>query len=349
MENSMFSYEMKGELDPITQKQREKKASEKPSSPRSRPSSPLSEVEAFRKMQKGCQENVWDKDPINMKYHDLCKISETEIDIKENRKIKCLIHEIEEKINEKSSCLIYVHGGGGIGFDAKGYSFVCNRIAVDNQTKVFNVDYTCAPEANVSEIAEEIYCVINRIYYNHEKYNIDPERIVLSGDSAGGGLAVSACVKLVQKNCQHFIKLSIPIQPSVGDTVIRKPIDSLSNVFEKEYIGKKKLFVRSLMQISDQDPDYETKMNNLVGNTYIFPMYIKDDVAEKFPKTVLFTSEFDYNKQDTDILANTLQKNSALLEYCCHPQGTHGFQIMMSNPLAEMFWKDFNMVFKKFV
>ena len=347
-ENSMFQYEMKGELDPKVVKSRKEAEIKRENSPPEE-KSPVFQIEQFRSFQKNFVENTQDKDPINISYVKQSTVSEDMIEFNSEKQVKFYIHESCKKSNEKTSCVVYVHGGGGIGFSAQDYKSACSRIAVDNHTKVFNIDYTVAPEANISEIVDQVCCLVEHVHMNHQKYEIDPDRIVVTGDSAGGSLCVSSCMKLAEQGKKSLVKLCLPLQASVGDVVQRNPKEKLVNVLEKEYVGKKQLFVRSLAQIDEKDPDYQQKMDNLVGNAQLFPIYIKDDLAKEMPKTIIFTSEFDYNKRDCENFARTLQRNGSLQEFCCHAQGTHGYYLAMSNPISEMFWSDIKKVFTKFV
>jgi epsilon-lactone hydrolase len=86
-----------------------------------------------------------------------------------------------------SVSLIYLHGGGFMVGSAFGYRHLAGALAMAAHTSVLVPDFRLAPEhpfpAALDDVAAAYRWLLERI---------DPDRIVLAGDSAGGGLAVSS-------------------------------------------------------------------------------------------------------------------------------------------------------------
>ena len=57
------------------------------------------------------------------------------------------------------------------------------------------VDYTLAPDATLDEIVDECAVAIAYIFENAVQLGVDPERIMISGSSAGAHLAAMVCCK----------------------------------------------------------------------------------------------------------------------------------------------------------
>ena len=58
------------------------------------------------------------------------------------------------------------------------------------------LDYTLAPQASIDEIVAEVVAALRHLRAEAETLGADPERIVLSGSSAGAHLAAMACIEL---------------------------------------------------------------------------------------------------------------------------------------------------------
>ncbi len=114
---------------------------------------------------------------------------------------------IPENQNEKMPLIINIHGGAFISGDADSLDTQSKRISNDNNAVVFTIDYTLVEPYRMilfpqSRINYEINEVIDSVKYfrkNAAEYNIDPDRVVIMGYSAGGHLALAATNKLAEQ------------------------------------------------------------------------------------------------------------------------------------------------------
>ena len=88
--------------------------------------------------------------------------------------------------------LVYTHGGCYATLSARSSLRGSVPIATVTRTRVISVDYTLAPFAKWDEITDQVVSVVEALLANG--YHM--ENIVLYGDSAGGGLAAGAVLKL---------------------------------------------------------------------------------------------------------------------------------------------------------
>lgn len=94
-----------------------------------------------------------------------------------------------EKCAPGCPCLYFMHGGGFIGGGMTPYDEGWKLFVEKFQMVVISVDYRLMPENPYPIPHEDCYRVLQWIHENAEKLAIDPARVFVTGDSAGGNLA----------------------------------------------------------------------------------------------------------------------------------------------------------------
>lgn len=93
------------------------------------------------------------------------------------------------------SALLWIHGGGLILGSAAQEDRRCALAAQETGAVVVSVDYRLAPKTRFPGALDDCHAALGQVVAHAEDLGIDPERIAVGGQSAGGGLA--AC--LVQR------------------------------------------------------------------------------------------------------------------------------------------------------
>jgi acetyl esterase/lipase len=84
--------------------------------------------------------------------------------------------------------VICIHGGGFRAGDRHGYDRLCIRLAEKGYVAV-TVEYRLAPKHPFPAAIHDVKAAVRWVRANAKKYHIDPERIGVTGGSAGGHLA----------------------------------------------------------------------------------------------------------------------------------------------------------------
>ncbi|MDX2247880.1 MAG: alpha/beta hydrolase [Bacteroidia bacterium] len=96
------------------------------------------------------------------------------------------------KSNKKSPILLYFHGGGYLVGSLDSHRGLVARIAEELGWPALHVDYRLAPEHTFPAALEDAEAVWKWLLAQ----GYDPLKIAIAGDSAGGGLILSAMVKM---------------------------------------------------------------------------------------------------------------------------------------------------------
>lgn len=119
-----------------------------------------------------------------------------------------------QRTNQRTAAptLIYYHGGGWIFGDRTGASLLFLPF-LEMGWNVINVEYRMASVSLAPAAVEDCRCALRWAIKNAKQYNIDTDRIVLSGHSAGGHLSLITGMlpdgTALDNNCDGTEKLKV--------------------------------------------------------------------------------------------------------------------------------------------
>ncbi|MER5728891.1 alpha/beta hydrolase [Streptomyces sp. NPDC002138] len=89
------------------------------------------------------------------------------------------------------AALLWIHGGGIVMGAARQENTWCSRVADELGVLVVSVDYRLAPENPYPAALDDCFSALRWLHASAADLGVDPARIAVGGESAGGGLAAA--------------------------------------------------------------------------------------------------------------------------------------------------------------
>jgi len=112
--------------------------------------------------------------------------------------------------------MVYIHSGGIVSGTPEVDDARCRRMASELGLVIFSIDYRLAPEAPYPAAIEDCYAVLKWAHEHAVDLGIDRNRLIIGGDSAGGGL--TACLALMARDRAEIrVVFQLLIYPMLDD------------------------------------------------------------------------------------------------------------------------------------
>jgi acetyl esterase len=227
--------------------------------------------------------------------------------------------------NRSRAAILHIHGGGMVIGSAEMSKMSMPDIALAHEAVAVSVDYRLAPETPFPGPQEDCYAGLDWLVVNAEKLGVDPTRIIVMGESAGGGLA-AALALMVRDRGEHKLAGQILIYPMLDHRT------GGTNCLYKNPTTGEFIWTASRNQFG---------WDSLRGN-----YAVSDDRKGWFsparaeslaglPPTFIMTGSLDlFVDEDLDY-ARRLSADGVLIELHVYPGGIHAFNLAAEARIAQ--------------
>ena len=220
----------------------------------------------------------------------------------------------EAKSDKAVASIVYCHGGGWCIGDIDTHDSLCREICVRAGMVIANVGYRIAPEHKFPTALEDCAAAIRWLRANAEKIGVDPSRVGISGESAGGNIA--AGVAMMAKD-DPSIKLAAQFL-HYGLYNARKDFTPPSRID----LGSDGTFQPSQAQIHAVLEHYTASEEDR-DHPWMSPL-LAEDYTGLCPASIT-TGGFDPLRDDGALYAKRLREHGIHADYRCWVTCIHGY------------------------
>jgi acetyl esterase len=110
--------------------------------------------------------------------------------------------------------LVYFHGGGWVIGDLDTHDVLCRELAHQSGRVVLAVDYRLGPEHRFPGAVDDCVAAARWVLAQATALGLDPRRIAVGGDSAGGNLSAVVCLALREAGAAPALQGQLLIYPA---------------------------------------------------------------------------------------------------------------------------------------
>jgi len=229
-------------------------------------------------------------------------------------------------LSTATAAFLHIHGGGYVSGSPEAMDPILVRLTSELQIVVVSVDYRLAPEHPIPAPLDDCYAALRWIHESANALKVNPKRIAIGGESAGGGLA-AALAQLANAEAKYPICFQLLTYPMLDDRTgsEQAPGDPLvgefvwnrgSNAFGwKSYLGGAEA----------EAPYVPARADSLAG----------------LPPTWIGTGMLDLFRDENFDYAQRLMAAGVQTELITYPGACHAFQMAKDAPLTVRFWRDY--------
>ena len=231
----------------------------------------------------------------------------------EDRSVVCRLY--DDHPDKSKPIIVFVHGGGWCIGSIATHERTAKKVCSATGYKVLSVEYSLAPEHPFPTAINEVTAVVEYVNNNLSMFNAT-EEVLIMGDSAGGNLAIGACMNLIDQGKELISKI-IAVYPVIDAT--NTETESYNN-FAKGFFLTKRMMKEFIDYYA---PNTEDRLNPLTSpNQY--------PALSKLPDVYLITGQFDPLRDEGEDFAQALTDAGVNCTFRRYDGVIHGF---FANPM----------------
>ena len=242
-------------------------------------------------------------------------VEQRRIALRDGSVIRALLY-TPKGIGGNAPCLVYYHGGGFVLPAAPYHYNLAREYARRAYCKVLFVEYRLAPKYKFPIPPEDCFAAYCWVVDHAEELSVDPTRIAVAGDSAGGQLAAVVCMMAKDRG------KSLPC----GQMLLYPAAGNVETESAKKYTDTPMCSSKDMAKYS------RLYMPEGVKSVYASPIEAKSLAG--LPAAYIETAQFDPLRDGGILYARRLQKEGVPAELH-NTEGTiHGFDIELKSPIV---------------
>jgi acetyl esterase len=215
--------------------------------------------------------------------------------------------------DEAAPGFVFFHGGGMVAGSIDTHDLIAAALSETTRCRLISVEYRLAPEHQFPSAVEDAIAATEFVSQNAASLGIDPTRLVVGGDSAGGTLAAVVC-QHAQRSGGPAILAQCLICPVLDFEEVSPSRDAFA---EDHLIGRATLQA----DLADYLPHGTDP-----ADVRISPLRALNLAG--LPTAIIHTAEFDPMRDEGNAYARKLLAAGVAVEHVCHDGMVHNFHAL---------------------
>ncbi|KAJ4512028.1 hypothetical protein HRR83_005977 [Exophiala dermatitidis] len=229
----------------------------------------------------------------------------------------------ESSAADPGPAILHCHGGGMILGSVELFKKALAIEAGMVNMSIFSVEYRLAPEAKDTSLVQDCYAGLVWLIQNAKQFNVDPARIAIMGESAGGGIAAGVALMARDKN----------LQPPLAKQVLTYPM-----LDDRNLTPDPALVPFAVWTYEDNITAWTALLGDKAGKEDADVSYYAAPARAKslsgLPPTYLLVGDLDIFRDEVLEYARRLAKENINLELHVFPGVPHGFDLWCPETVA---------------
>jgi len=208
---------------------------------------------------------------------------------------------------------VFYHGGGWVIGDLETHDVQCRQVTAEAGISVVAIDYRLAPEHKFPAAVDDAWAATRWVVANAAKLGVDPSRLAVGGDSAGGNLAAVVAL-MARDHGAPVIKLQVLVYPV---TDVAAESRSYSDFADGYMLTRDSMrwFVAHYLKTGDDASDWRVSPLRAASHRGVAP-------------ALVVTAGFDPLRDEGAAYAERLREAGVTVDYVCYGGMVHGFMPM---------------------
>ena len=250
---------------------------------------------------------------------DSVNVKEYKIEGFGGKNIQALVIEPKE-YRENLPCILFFHGGGFLMSASSAHYQIAKWYAKRANCKVVMPDYRLMPKYRYPVAIEDCYNSYLWVKENADRLDIDKDRIIVTGDSAGGNIAAALVVMLKDRD-RSLPKGAMLIYPVLDKRMVTGSMERFTDtpIWDSHC---SKMFWDMYLENTDEEEKRYASISEI-------------DKLDYFPETFIEVAEFDCLHDEGVEFSKRLKAQNVSVQLYEVERACHGYESVFNSLIVK--------------